>query len=370
MPNCAVIIPIYRDILSEVEKFSMDNNINKLKNHDIYLIMPKTLELVNLCEYNQLKIERFEDAYFKGYHGYNHLMMSEEFYQRFEKYEKILICQYDVWVFEDRLEYFCNLNYDYIGAPAFLEFNEEGKYRVLPGNGGFSLRDVENILKLLKTHAKERDKWAEAEDKFFSVCAAKYSEEFSMSPLAICVDFAFDRFVSTMYEWNQGQIPFAIHSWYMRNPWFVCRFMMNDIVNLPDIVKNDKSKEELMKSFYDFLSRNSTVILYGAGEWAKIIARALQILNVNIRSFAISNGQNKTEQDIFGIPVFYWSEISTIQKRTGVIISIAQRYCSAKEIEELHKNIHANNIDDILDIDFQLFSFIEEIVLKRGEQWR
>jgi len=370
MPNCAVIIPIYHDVLSEVEKFSMDNNINKLKNHDIYLVMPKTLELVNLKEYSKLKIERFEDAYFKGYQGYNRLMMSEGFYQRFDKYEKILICQYDVWVFEDRLEYFCDLNYDYIGAPAFMDFNDEGEYELLPGNGGFSLRDVKKTLLFLRTHTKERDEWNDTEDRFFSLRGMKYPSEFSIAPFSVCVSFSFERCASTMYDWNQRQLPFAIHAWYVLDPQFVYKFMMNESKYTPNIVKNSKSKEEIMKSFYDFLSRNSYIILYGAGDWGCIICRALQILNVNIVSFAISDGQNKPKQKILGIPVYYWSEVSEIKDKTGVIISIAQRYFDTEEREELRQNIRARNIDDILDVDNQLLNFIMEIIVEKGERWQ
>lgn len=105
MEKCAVVIPIYRDTIELLEKLSLENNIEELKNFHIYVIMPKNLTPDFLHDYPDLRIVRFDDHLFRGYQGYNKLMLSEEFYQSFEDYEKILICQLDAYVFEDKLEY-------------------------------------------------------------------------------------------------------------------------------------------------------------------------------------------------------------------------------------------------------------------------
>lgn len=44
-------------------------------------------------------------------------MLSAEFYDRFAAYEYVLIYQLDAFVFADRLAEFCQMGYDYIGAP-------------------------------------------------------------------------------------------------------------------------------------------------------------------------------------------------------------------------------------------------------------
>jgi hypothetical protein len=44
-------------------------------------------------------------------------MLSIDFYKRFRDYKFILIYQLDAYVFRDELEYWCEQDYDFIGAP-------------------------------------------------------------------------------------------------------------------------------------------------------------------------------------------------------------------------------------------------------------
>ena len=84
-------------------------------------------------------------------------MLNPNFYQRFRRFEYILIYQLDAFVFSDRLEEFCRLGYDYIGAPWPLgdgnKHNEElvveGNHFLTVGNGGFSLRRVQACIDAL-----------------------------------------------------------------------------------------------------------------------------------------------------------------------------------------------------------------------------
>ena len=45
------------------------------------------------------------------------MLLTADFYRRFTDYEYILIHQLDVFLFEDKLLEFCDMGYDYIGAP-------------------------------------------------------------------------------------------------------------------------------------------------------------------------------------------------------------------------------------------------------------
>ncbi|KAA6323881.1 hypothetical protein EZS27_026729 [termite gut metagenome] len=113
-----VIIPIYRSFLSENERISLDRTYHVLKNHPIVVVKPDSLKTNTLSEnYPALIFESFDDAYFRSLSGYNQLMLSEEFYERFADAGYILICQLDVYIFKDELKEWCLKGYDYIGAP-------------------------------------------------------------------------------------------------------------------------------------------------------------------------------------------------------------------------------------------------------------
>lgn len=364
MKKYALVIPIYRSYIDEVEKFNLNNNVHKLGKYHICLALPKTLNLSWHLEHDCLTIVRFDDVFFQGYQGYSRLLMSEQFYRTFAEYEKILICQLDAYIFEDRMEYFCALPYDYIGAPAFLHFFEDGSCEVRPGNGGFSLRDVHNTLQLLKHHVQERDMWKDTEDAFFSFCAMKYPHEFRMPSAAVAASFAFDRFVSVMFDWNRRQVPFGIHAWSTYAPEFVCRFLTERQKRSLNHVLKGCTSEEILSPFHAFLSRSSTVLLYGAGDWGRVIGRALQILQVNIGCFVVSDGHVKPGEEIFGIPVRYLSEIMPLDAGTGVILSMSQRYLTVEERDDLHQTIVKKGVEEILDVDNRLFNFIAEIVLR------
>ena len=123
--KAAVVIPIYKPRYADLdwyEKISLERCIKVLGHHPIIFIAPDDREFDYLPTEIDYSIERFEQNYFSGRNGYNILMLNPNFYNRFRDYEYILICQLDAFVFSDRLEEFCRLGYDYIGAPWALGF--------------------------------------------------------------------------------------------------------------------------------------------------------------------------------------------------------------------------------------------------------
>lgn len=158
MKKAAIIIPIYKEQLSESEVKSLLQCIKVLNKYPIIFVCSKSLNVHNyehLCQQNNTEVffERFEDKYFSGLLEYSQLLLNIDFYKRFKEYTYILIYQLDAWVFEDKLQYWCEQGYDYIGAPWFEGFDTADMYsKILPlaGNGGFSLRNVDSIIKILK----------------------------------------------------------------------------------------------------------------------------------------------------------------------------------------------------------------------------
>lgn len=152
----AVVIPVYKEKLSENELKSFRQCLKILKAHEIFLV---TNESVDLFIYNKIaaeecksfKILNFDVLYFDSINGYNKLMLSKTFYLSFTAFEYILLYQLDAYVFSDELDYWCSLGYDYIGAPLF-KFKKGTEYTrkfIGIGNGGLSLRKISYCLKVL-----------------------------------------------------------------------------------------------------------------------------------------------------------------------------------------------------------------------------
>jgi hypothetical protein len=253
----AIIIPIYRDP-NKKEEISLKQSCKVLGLYDTILVTPCTFnaeKYISLWKsYNlKLQIEKFADEYFVGISSYNRLLLSSDFYSRFASYDYMLICQPDAYVFEDKLKYWCEKDYDYIGAPLVGKFSENVYYSEMPmrvGNGGFSLRKISKCLDFFngkknvftskqitkninlwkKPHTRFfvwflmlcgwRNKpnsvaqhWNHNEDDFWSGYLDNSNYSLSKPQPIEALDFAFERFPSEMYKLNDCKLPFGCHAW-------------------------------------------------------------------------------------------------------------------------------------------------------------
>ena len=96
---------VVRIIITEIG--STITRIEKGSCYQLPFIYEKNFYLVALA---------FNDTYFESIYGYNQLMLNVEFYEAFSK-KYILIYQTDAFIFKDDLNYWCEKDYDYIGAP-------------------------------------------------------------------------------------------------------------------------------------------------------------------------------------------------------------------------------------------------------------
>lgn len=156
MNKVCIVIPIYKDSPTEWEKASFCQALKVLTRYEMVIYTHKELNLKvyhNLArQYNKdFKVEYFDKEYFSSVVGYNRLCLTVDFYERVSNYDYMLIYQLDAWVFRDELEYWCNKGYDYIGAPWFANWGtyEEGNELWAVGNGGFSLRRIDYVVRLL-----------------------------------------------------------------------------------------------------------------------------------------------------------------------------------------------------------------------------
>ena len=154
MKPAIVVIPLYQATPNELERLSFEQCCKALGGHPICIATHTNLDI---DQYKEIAIkygvdiikENFDEAFFASIAGYNRLMLSKSFYQRFHKYEYMLIYQLDAWVFRDELDEWCSKGYDYIGAP-WIEKESDGVLTMAGvGNGGFSLRRIQHFIDVL-----------------------------------------------------------------------------------------------------------------------------------------------------------------------------------------------------------------------------
>src|SRR5260221_5740976 len=102
--QAVVVIPGWRPRLSDDETLSLRRCLSVLGTHSIALIAPEGLPVDGLPPLAaSVAIERFAPRFFEGIGGYNRLMLSADFYRRFEAYDYMLLHQLHAFGFEDPL---------------------------------------------------------------------------------------------------------------------------------------------------------------------------------------------------------------------------------------------------------------------------
>ena len=154
-PDVVVVIPLYRENLSETEEKSFRRSCAVFDGkYPVVAFAPEKMDLSTYTKiFPNLEVEFFPAEYFRSIGDYSRLLLSEEFYERFSMFQWLLICQLDVWVFRDELDYWCSREIDYLGAPIPACWDPgipKNLDRYIVGNGGYSLRRISSILKVLR----------------------------------------------------------------------------------------------------------------------------------------------------------------------------------------------------------------------------
>lgn len=245
----AVVVPVYQSELSLYDTFSLRQCLQVLGHYPIIVVKPESLNLDHWLTYSKnIIFENFAHDYFKGIQAYNRLMLSEEFYQRFTKYEFILLHQLDAFVFEDKLTEWCQKGYDYIGAPwlkdlDFQNNTEEVLFNIKKkialwldlkkadgitpreiitinsvGNGGFSLRRIDKFLAVLQQRQPKVQAYLNQtayqfnEDVFWGIEVNRFSQALHIPDWRTALGFAFEFFPEKAYRFNHQQLPFGCHA--------------------------------------------------------------------------------------------------------------------------------------------------------------
>jgi hypothetical protein len=268
LKKAAVVVPLSnRKEFTSEEQISLGHLSKFLWKYDKYFVVPRGLQI----DPSGFDLKRFDDKFFGTLKAHTRLMLSPTFYEAFTEYEYILIYHLDSLVFSDQLLAWCELGFDYIGAPWI---KDDGVPYVGPanlenevGNGGFSLRRVKSFLKVLysskysvapakfweefraspqlkeipkeflKSVLKylkifnnvrwEISKNRDYEDVFWNRRGSYYYPEFKIAPFEVAIRFAFECAPRLCFKKNNDTLPFGCHAWskYDREFWepYLCR---------------------------------------------------------------------------------------------------------------------------------------------------
>lgn len=256
LQSVTVVIPLYRNQLNDIERWAVERNMRVLApGRDIVVVCPHGLDLSPLddllgIEAGRCRVERFAPYFFDGRRGYNRFMLSSELYSRFVDSEFIVVCQTDVALFHDNLDYWCSLDYDYIGAPWLPARNEvegwniikRGAYKLRRGwarlksgfdpvmlkwkvgNGGFSLRRTGAMLRVLEEHGHEIEVMTDAttgvagfEDVVWSVRVNElWHGSLRIPDAATAARFSIEGHPEMAMRLTGGELPMGTHAFNRR----------------------------------------------------------------------------------------------------------------------------------------------------------
>lgn len=253
--NPIVIIPIYKEILSEYEEISVRRCFKILANYPKRFVAPAGLNIKNYSNYlEQAEIDFLPKHYFKNPQTYNKLLRKKSFFKKLEKYSHMLMYHTDAYVFRDELLHWCKKEYSYIGAPMY-EFDgtiAPQKY-IGTGNGGFSLNSIPDALKALSSWkiiytVRDLNKWYYKynwkgrvryclyylrtalgfgrlarsgwnnlrinEDVFWGKYIPTALPHYSVAPFEEAYKFSMEFNCEDLFDLNIGKLPFGCHQWY------------------------------------------------------------------------------------------------------------------------------------------------------------
>ena len=189
--------------------------------------------------------------FFSNHSQYNKLCMDKNFYNRFKKYEYILISQTDSIILDDKLDFWCKRSLSYIGGPSYHKklINKKPKSPKFFCNGGFSLRKTNDFIRVLESskigypfnyltiyeclksgfyryiklylrtlfskNIYKGESFAKnlyiKEDSFWTYFAPLFYKKYSLPTIDQANSFCFDGNPNFFYKMNKYKLPMALH---------------------------------------------------------------------------------------------------------------------------------------------------------------
>lgn len=322
-----IVVPIYQNSLTENETVAYMQLVKILGNYEICFIAPQE---TNNNFWEGKRVERFESNYFESVESYSRLLLLRDFYGRFAGYKYMLIYQLDAFVFFDKILYFCNMGYDYYGAPwlSGLPLVSDHKMNIMHvGNGGFSLRNVPNTIRLLDRKKECVKNTSLPEDIFFS---SQSEEGFKIAPLEVALDFSFETEVIKCFLRNNKKLPMGCHAWERYNFSFWKKYIEAEgyEVKLVDGNEDEKNKATYEKRYklISFWNRSKIntgffeekkLYIYGLGMIGKQAISILEQSDIFIHGVIDINSTKKKDSKYH---FFHTNEIYKLDKKEVFIL--------------------------------------------------
>ena len=259
MSRPVVLIIVHRPILAWHEEISLRQCLRVLGHHPIRLLCPAGLDLTAYLRVApRIEADFIPPRWLKDYRAFNRLKILPFLYRRYAAFEHILFYELDAFVFRDDLMDWCSRGWDYVGAPWF-----EGHQSAAPdaapagvGNGGFSLRRTQPVLRALRSFGHvipvstvfadwrahrgtpgslwlllsrltyrnnffaPLNDFAGNEDEFWGRFAARRFPWFRVAPYDVAKRFSFEVNAPRLHRETGGQLPFGCHKWMTLTPEF------------------------------------------------------------------------------------------------------------------------------------------------------
>ena len=268
----AIVVPLSnRKELTSDEKISLKHLEHHLGKYDKFMLIPESLDF----NYPGFGIKRFANNYFGSTDAHRKLILSRKLYKTFLDYKFILFYHLDSLVFSDQLIEWCKRDYDYIAAPWVAHkdapYAENSVYAGKVGNGGFTLKKVRGLLKVLysdKLYKNPKDYWEKyyvskskfvqflnlykkylkmmrvknsvrseikkigdqngySVELFWAYRANHYYPDFKIPSVETALKFAFECVPRYCYELNGKKLPFGCHAWQKYDRTFWEQFMLS-----------------------------------------------------------------------------------------------------------------------------------------------
>lgn len=231
----AVVIPSYKTKMSELEYMSYMQCHKILGRYDIFIAGPEGLDISEYRKKGSVIHYKLNPKFFVDTLSYSKLMLSPGFYEGLSGYEYILIYQLDCFVFRDELEKWCNYGFDYVAPPWVGQdlvqwvlrkkrnyppdlklLHRITRFKLLGevGNGGFSLRKTDTMIRNLNFYSLRTRYYNGNEDVFIAHFLGSFNPFFRIPDTNTALRFGFDANPDTAYQMNGDQLPFGCHGWW------------------------------------------------------------------------------------------------------------------------------------------------------------
>ena len=160
--NLCVIIPVHKPELSPDEIISLQASQKHLINYECFLVHPYGIDISAYTTiYSNLIPAPVKPDWLSSVKMYNKMKLSTSFYQMFANYKYMLTYELDAYIFSSNIAETNAFKFDFIGAPFFEGYWEatDDSPLVRGCNSGFSIRNIQSCLKVLKGMKKYRLHW-------------------------------------------------------------------------------------------------------------------------------------------------------------------------------------------------------------------